>query len=217
MPPINPISNKLREGTRDLHLAAERSLFMQAFFRGQVSREIYCHMLARLQQVYALIEKYQTQNANHPILGKMYFPELFRVEAMQQDLAFFKHTADHNRDMTAATQNYADRIEWLASHWPTGIIAHQYTRYLGDLSGGQMIKKVVKRAYHLENEDGVAFYNFSGVPDIPAFKERYRIAIDALPMDEDEKHRLVDEANLSFRCNIALFNELEHELKAATL
>lgn len=215
MSPLNPISNKLREDTRDLHLVAERSSFMQAFFRGQVSREVYCHMLARLQQVYALIEKYQTENADHPVLGKMYFPELFRVEAMQQDLAFFKHMADNK--MTEATKNYADRIEWLAAHWPVGIIAHQYTRYLGDLSGGQMIKKVVKRAYNLENENGVSFYNFSDVPDIPAFKERYRIAIDSLPMDEDEKQRLVDEANLSFRYNIALFNELEHEAKATTL
>ena len=217
MSSINPISNKLREDTRDLHLVAERSPFMQAFFRGQVSREVYCQMLARLQQVYALIEKYQTQNADHPILGKMYFPELFRVEAMQQDLAFFKHMADNKSEMTEATKNYADRIEWLATHWPVGIIAHQYTRYLGDLSGGQMIKKVVKRAYNLENENGVSFYNFSGVPDIPVFKERYRTAIDSLPMDEDEKQRLVDEANLSFRYNIALFHELEHEVKAATL
>lgn len=214
MTSTNPISTQLREDTRDLHLAAERSPFMQSFFRGQVGRETYCHMLARLQQVYALIEKYQTQHADHPVLGKMYFPELFRVAAMQQDLAFFNHAPADNNDMTPATRNYADRIEWLANNWPAGIIAHQYTRYLGDLSGGQMIKKVVKRAYALEDERGVAFYNFDAVPDIPAFKDRYRQAIDNLPIDDTEKQRLVDEANLSFRFNIALFNELDTETKA---
>ena len=115
---------------------------------------------------------------------------------------------------TAAVRDYVARLDWLAAHWPTGLAAHQYTRYLGDLSGGQMIKRVVQKAFATTGSDGAAFYEFPEIADIAAFKARYREGLDAMPLAEGEAARLVEEANRAFDLNVGLFCELD-ALRAA--
>ncbi len=63
-------------------------------------------------------------------------------------------------------QDYVDRLAYLgrpeASHDDViALTAHAYVRYLGDLSGGQIIRRRIIKAYDLyEDGEGLAFYNF---------------------------------------------------------
>jgi len=92
-----------------------------------------------------------------------------------------------------------------------------YTRYLGDLSGGQMMKRRIREAYtrHSEKADdktgvaGVEFYEFPLVSDRNAFKNRYRDTLDSLPLSAEEKEQVVLEANRAFRYNSNVFKEFE--------
>jgi heme oxygenase len=205
-----PLSLQLREGTKDAHLRAERSPFMLAFFRGQVSREGYPELLARLLPVYEALERDPAALAGHPALSRIHHPELFRTAALRQDLAYYCGPDWSARvRATPAVQAYVGRLAWLADHWPVGLAAHHYTRYLGDLSGGQMIARVVRKAFANDTSEGVAFYEFPGIPDIPAFKARYREGLDAMPLAEGEAARLVEEANRAFDLNVGLFSELD--------
>lgn len=208
------LSLQLREGTKNAHTRAERSSFMQSFFRGQVPRDGYRELLARLLPVYQAIENAQQQLKDDPALKHLYFPQLFRIETLQRDLAFY-YGSDWQAQIkdTPAVKAYVGRIAWLAENWPAGIAAHHYTRYLGDLSGGQMIKRMVQKSFGLGGNDGVAFYEFPEITDIPAFKDSYRAGMDALPLGEGEAQRMVDEANRAFELNIDLFSELD-ELKS---
>ena len=75
-----------------------------------------------------------------------------------------------------ATAAYADRIREIAAEgWLPGIIAHHYTRYLGDLSGGQMIAKRVKKQFGFERA-GIAFYDFTELGDLGEFKKGDMVA-----------------------------------------
>lgn len=210
------LSLQLREGTKGSHTRAERSPFMQSFFRGQVPRDGYRELLARLLPVYEAIEGAQQKLADHPALKNLNFPQLRRVETIKQDLEFYygPDWAAHVK-ATPAVKEYVGRIEWLAENWPTGIAAHHYTRYLGDLSGGQMIKRMVQKSFGLEGNDGVVFYEFPEITDIPAFKDGYRAGMDAMPLTEGEAQKLVDEANRAFDLNVGLFCELDELRKAA--
>ncbi len=210
------LSLQLREGTKGSHTRAERSPFMQSFFRGQVPRDGYRELLARLLPVYEAIEGAQQKLADHPALKNLNFPQLYRVETIKQDLEFYFGPAwqAHVKD-TPAVKEYVGRIAWLAENWPTGIAAHHYTRYLGDLSGGQMIKRMVQKSFGLEGNDGVVFYEFPEITDIPAFKDGYRAGMDAMPLTEGEAQKLVDEANRAFDLNVGLFCELDELRKAA--
>ena len=81
---------------------------------------------------------------------------------------------------------------------------------MGDLSGGQILKKMAVKAYELpENGDGVRFYEFENIPDIVEFKNAYRTNLDSLEVDRETADELVEEAKVAFSLNINLFKELD--------
>ena len=88
------------------------------------------------------------------------------------------------------------------------LLAHQYTRYMGDLSGGQVIKRILMKALNLSDDGGLKFYEFEHVRNKKAFKDKYRSSLDALQLDKDTADRLVEESIKSFELNIELFDEL---------
>jgi heme oxygenase len=80
---------------------------------------------------------------------------------------------------------------------------------MGDLSGGQILKNIAKKAMKLEGSNGTAFYDFDGIKNHGAFKKSYREALDTLPVDESTANRIVDEANHAFHLNMKMFDELK--------
>lgn len=88
------------------------------------------------------------------------------------------------------------------------LVAHAYTRYMGDLSGGQVLKKVAQRALKLPSTgEGVYFYQFDGIHSAKAFKQLYRSRMNELELDMATKDRLVAEAVLAFQFNMEVRNE----------
>jgi heme oxygenase len=83
---------------------------------------------------------------------------------------------------------------------------------MGDLSGGQMLQKVAQSVLKLSGYEGTSFYNFEQIPDKKAFKDKYRQALDALPINETTADRIVAEANHAFRLNMQVAKELEETL-----
>ena len=85
-----------------------------------------------------------------------------------------------------------------------------FFRYLGDLSGGQILKTMAVKSYELpENGDGVRFYEFKNIPDLVEFKNAYRTKLDSLEVDRETADNLVEEAKVAFSLNIGLFKELD--------
>jgi len=85
--------------------------------------------------------------------------------------------------------------------WPGGFVAHHYTRYLGDLSGGQHVAGVVRRVLAMDDSSGTSFHTFADIPDAGAFKAEYRRRLDEAPWDEDERDRVVDEIRIAYHHN----------------
>ena len=113
---------------------------------------------------------------------------------------------------------YSDRLQTLSETEPVLLIAHAYTRYMGDLSGGQSLKNVIRSALSLPLGQGTEFYAFDQIPTPEArraFKERYRQTLDALPIDTATIERIVAEANYAFTLNRDVVHELEADVKAA--
>jgi heme oxygenase len=87
-------------------------------------------------------------------------------------------------------------------------LAHHYTRYLGDLSGGQAIASLVARHYGA-TPDQLGFYRFEVAADgATRYKRRYREAMNALALTSDEIDVLIAEVRESFRLNSAIFEAL---------
>lgn len=210
------LATQLREGTKKSHTMAENVGFIKCFLKGTVEKTSYRKLAGNLYFVYSAMEEEMERHRNHPILSKLYFPELNRKQSLEQDLYFY-HGANWKEEVqpSEATKAYVARIREISNSEPELLIAHLYTRYLGDLSGGQILKGIAQNAMNLQDGQGTQFYEFNDIPDEKAFKVNYRQQMDSVDIDQDTATRIVDEANDAFGMNMKMFNELEGNLVKA--
>ena len=196
----------LREGTSAAHRDAERGSFVHDLMRGQLPRSTYLDYLRGLQAVYAALESGLQRHQAHPILAPWLRPELLRSPAIARDLA---HLGAPASPPIAAARAYADHLHALADHDPILLVGHVYTRYLGDLSGGQLLRRGAARVLELApGAPGLEFYDFPEIPDLDAYKRELRGTLDALPLRPDQAAAIVCEASRAFADTTALFNAL---------
>ena len=207
------LATQLREGTSKSHTMAENVNFIKSFLGGVIDKTSYTEMLSKLYFVYEAIENAMEQNKEHEYIKPIYFPELNRTESLKEDLIF--HYGEdwlENVTLSKATLDYVNRIKTVSKEKPELLVAHAYTRYLGDLSGGQILKKIAQRSMGLEGSKGLAFYEFKEVSDEAQFKLNYKAALDSLPIKENEASQIIAEANTAFTLNMNIFSELEFNL-----
>lgn len=207
------LATQLREGTSKSHTMAENVNFIKSFLGGVIDKGSYTEMLSKLYFVYEAIENAMEKNKEHEYIKPIYFPELNRTESLKEDLIF--HYGEdwlENVTLSKATLDYVNRINAISKEKPELLVAHAYTRYLGDLSGGQILKKIAQRSMGLEGNKGLAFYEFNEVSDEAQFKLNYKAALDSLPIKENEASQIIAEANTAFTLNMNIFSELEFNL-----
>jgi heme oxygenase (biliverdin-producing, ferredoxin) len=194
---------QLREGTKKAHTMAENTGFVTCFLKGVVDKVSYRKLVADLFFVYSAMEEEIGKLSAHPVVGPISFSQLNRRPSLEQDLAFY-FGADWRSQIkaTPGAKAYVARI-------------HQYTRYIGDLSGGQILKSIAQKAMSLGQHDGLRFYEFDTIEDEKSFKTNYRAVLDNLPIDQPTADCIVVEANEAFNCNMVMFQELEGNLIAA--
>ncbi|XP_057182125.1 heme oxygenase 2a [Triplophysa rosa] len=206
------LSEVLAAGTKESHDRAENSPFVKDFLRGRIKRELFKLGTVALYYVYSAIEEEIEKNKDHPMFAPLYFPsELHRQDALAIDLEYlYGEDWESKISCSAASQPYVDRIHEVGREDPVLLVAHTWTRYMGDLSGGQILKKVAQRALKLPSTgEGSKFYHFEGIHNPTAFKRLYRSRMNELEVDAETKQRLLDEANLAFKLNLDVFTELQ--------
>lgn len=206
------LATMLREGTKKSHTMAENVGFVKCFLRGVVEKNSYRKLVTNLYFVYCAMEEEMKRLKDHPVVGKIYFEDLNREESLEKDLQYY-YGPNWKKEISIspAGQAYVDRIHEVANTEPELLAAHSYTRYLGDLSGGQILKKIAQKAMNL-GEKGTAFYEFENIDDEKEFKNKYRQALNDLPVDLETANKIVDEANDAFGMNMKLFQDLEGNL-----
>ncbi|GAA2974943.1 biliverdin-producing heme oxygenase [Actinokineospora diospyrosa] len=199
---------RLRTGTRAEHERAERSAFVEALLGGALGREAYAGLLAQSYLFYGVLEDATESWRGDPVVGGFVIDGLARRAALEQDLAYLigAHWRDEVRALPA-TQSYVDRLTEVCFTDRGAFVAHHYTRYLGDLSGGQVIRRRMQETYGLA-DDGVRFYVFDQVAKPKPFRDHYRGLLDGAPWRAGEREALVQEANVAFRLNRAVFDDL---------
>ena len=202
-------SKELKEGTKKSHSAAENTAFVKSFLRGVISKESYRTLVSDLYFVYVALEEEIRIFKNDPVLGALYLPELERVVALEIDLRYYYGPIWRSIvKPSEACQRYVDRIHEVAKTEPELLIGHHYTRYLGDLSGGQILKGIAQKALNLKDE-GLSFYEFGKIDDAKIYKTKYRSILDELPLTESQQNSIITEANYAFRLNMYMFDTLE--------
>ncbi|MBW4592714.1 MAG: heme oxygenase (biliverdin-producing) [Brasilonema angustatum HA4187-MV1] len=207
------LAQKLRCGTQQAHAAIENVGFMKCFVKGVVNRDCFAKFLGNLYYIYSELEAALEHYKDHSLISAVYFKELNRKAHLEKDLEFY-YGQDWRGKIapSKAAQTYISRIHELSAKEPALLIGHAYTRYMGDLSGGQMLQKVAQSVLKLSGYEGTSFYNFDQIPDKKAFKDKYRQTLDELPIDDATADRIVAEANNAFHLNMQMVQELEQTL-----
>ena len=196
----------LKAETGALHSLTERSGAMADLLRGRLSLHDYCVMLRNLQPIYAVLEAGLDEHAED---ARLWRPELRRLHALEQDLDQL-HAGDWRSELIVAPTAglYVTRLTALIHKEPLLLLAHAYVRYLGDLSGGQMLSGLIRRQYGRDCHTGTAFYAFGEPSHVDALKRDFRDGLDALTLMPTQRAAFVEEAREAFRLHQRLFEEL---------
>jgi heme oxygenase len=200
----------LRDATLDVHRQAEDEPFIASLMVGRRSAADFARLTAQLRPVYAALEPAVAAMRSRGLLAELFDPRLDRLPAIDHDLA----TLASGTDAPAAgplssTRAYTDRIRRVAGSEPR-LLAHHYVRYLGDLSGGQIIATLMRKHYGVA-DDALTFYAFDGLASKGGFKTTYRRLLDELLADPAFYAEMLDETRRAYEANRRIFAELGSE------
>ncbi|KAF8511919.1 heme oxygenase 1 [Gautieria morchelliformis] len=226
------VTTLLREGTASSHDQASNTDAAGWLTRGELDKDEYVRFLIILWHVYSNLEESLERHAAHPTLAPTYNPTLlFRTQALSSDIAHLlstpestwsEHPIAHSISSAppAPLAQYLERIRVVGSSPdPSALLAHAYVRYLGDLSGGQIIRRHISKAYDLDTASGLGtqFYEFqklggggvAGIGDMRHIKQWYRDGMNkGVGDNQHRKAILLSEARLAYQLNTALLGTL---------
>ncbi|MFJ1645394.1 heme oxygenase (biliverdin-producing) [Streptomyces sp. NPDC088258] len=208
-----PFSTLIRTASHEQHTVANNSTFMSDLLGGRLGVDAYTRYTEQLWFVYRALEEGTETLRLDPVAGPFIQPELARTPQLERDLAHLRG-ADWRVGIEplASTAAYAARVQECVRTWPGGFVAHHYTRYLGDLSGGQVLRDRAEKTWGFERKgDGVRFYVFEEIGNPAAYKRRYRELLDTVAADDLEKQRIIDECKRAFDFNVAVLCELSDQ------
>jgi heme oxygenase len=207
---------RLRERTRDLHREAERSGILRELLHGRASRAGYALLLRNLHPVYTVMEMSIMLHAGDPGVRRIALHDLRRRDALASDLRRLSGEGwETTLPLLPAAGMYVMQVATRAPRLPGTLIAHAYVRYLGDLSGGQVLKRLLMKTPGLEPE-ALSFYEFGDDVDIEQRTASYLAAIEAAGQDVASRiDEIVEEAAEAFRRNIALSEAVFEAVQAA--
>lgn len=212
------LSTLLRASTSEIHKEAEQRPFMRAFFAGRLPRDAYIGWLARQWHLYRTLEAgLGTVPQTIPAYG-LVPTVLYRTERIEADLDYLTGSDWRHQDhLSQATRAYVDRIE-LSLAFPAGLVAHAWLRYMGNVGGRDVLRRLVAGSIGAADGDdrGLAFTDYSAIGEVRPFFAEFHNKLDALPLSDRDKARAVAEADAGFRLNIVLTDELADDFQLSS-
>jgi heme oxygenase len=193
----------VKSATARLHEQAESSPFISLLMSGRLNVRSYARYVQALQPVYQVLEE-TMRGLEDPIVGVFDHRGLDRSDRMIADLSTFGLPAFSRG--SSATNNYCAAILASAAE-PHRILAHHYTRYLGDMAGGQAISRLMQRHYNIDPRS-LTFYDFAALGDTHHYRKQYKNLLDLLAWSPTEQAEYIAESQLAYQLNIELFDEL---------
>lgn len=200
-----PLSAALHDSTMDAHERAETATFITRLMGGEGSAEGLVALLRQSLPVYEALESACRDVGPDPRISPILDARLDRAAALRADLERHRDAGRTFDVIVPAVEDYVAELRACSGN-AAALIGHHYVRYLGDLSGGQIIRTMVRRHYGLE--DGLSFYEFD-IAKPKVYKDNYRNALNTLPLSDDDRQVALDAAARAFDLNHRIFLDLE--------
>ena len=222
MPHSNQASSlaaRVKELTQEDHRSAESASFITELMNGNLSTREYAMLVSQYHFIYqaldAAVEHFRDSSPLRQVV-QLFDPKLDRRTAILEDLQTLLPESGLHPDPVElkSTATYAQRIRNVAGD-PARLAAHHYLRYLGDLSGGLAIARLMQRHYRVHDHQ-LNMYTFKTISKPKLYKDAYREKLNSLDFTIEQQDAFVDEAACGFRYNKAIFEELGTFCKSLT-
>lgn len=176
----------LKDLTWEKHKAAEKTPFMQKLLKKEVDINGYYEYLLQLRNMYFILER--TADERGLFTG---MEAIKRCQKLNEDIIELedKFSCFGGFRLLSSVDQYREHIKSIQDD-DEKLMAHIYVRYMGDMSGGQIIKKMVFGS--------CKFYEFDESPNILRKK-----------LSEKLNENMAEEANIGFDFMIRFLDELE--------
>jgi len=124
----------IKDLTLEQHENVEKQEFVQTLMSGQINPDLYATYLFNLLQCYATLEKYAFANG----LFRQ-TPGLDRAQKIDHDFRSLWNKPEKPY-ITDSTLRYMYHLDSIKND-PEKLYAHIYVRHMGDLYGGQMLRR----------------------------------------------------------------------------
>ncbi|TIC24103.1 hypothetical protein E3Q10_04171 [Wallemia mellicola] len=222
-----PASKLLKSGTQIAHDLVAQSPTAVRLLSAQMPFSTFVKYTIWLHELYDTLEIAIQKNSSDPHLSPLSrLDVLARAPALKSDLTnllsastkeFQSEKGEQNwrehpfaeavlKQLPPSLQTYRERI---ASADGLQLASHAYVRYLGDLSGGQIIQRKLGKAYMLEQLDAKQFYDFppldpsqeypANAAEVKNIKNWFRKSLDIIAQSVEEKRLESESSELTKR------------------
>lgn len=203
-------SARLKASTATIHDEVEHTNFMVDLMEGRLDARAYALLLKQYTVIYAALEAKSREFAEDPIFAPFHDVNLFRGERIVRDLQELIGSEeftlnDSDLPITGGAEAYARHLGHIDK--PEQVIAHHYTRYLGDLSGGQAIGALMGRHYDIP-ADALTIWDFTELGKTKPYKDSYRLRLNDIAGTGGNEQIVIDETMTAFELNGELLSEL---------
>jgi heme oxygenase len=187
------------------------------YLKGAIERESYIRLLTDYYFIYTALEDGLQYNRDNKAVIDIDDSALYRTKAISKDLKYFLGEDWYDIITPSPSASvYVDRINFISRNNPELLVAHHYTRYLGDLSGGQILKNITKTALKLP-EKALNFYIFTRISNPAEYKVGYRDRLDRLPLTQNDEDVFIRECNRSFKMSSDVMSEMSQSNLVTTI
>jgi heme oxygenase len=202
------LAQRMRERTASLHRQAERSGIVCALLSGNATVAEYALYLRNLVPAYQAMELALRRHRARTGFAYLAQRSLHRAELIVTDLDDLAGSCwGAALPLLPAGERYAAALTQAGGGSGELLIAHAYTRYLGDLSGGQILRGRLLRHFGPDFR-ATAFTEFPAITAIGDFVAGFRSALNEAGEAVTDPDLIVEEAAVAFQMNIRLSEDV---------
>jgi heme oxygenase len=217
-------TERLRHAVKEVHDQSDRLVNLKLSLV-LTSKPLYTEAISLFWPIYAELEALLEDHKDHEHLKQFYhmLEILRRAPRFEKDMKSLLGSEDlanqlKQRRCTEGAQKkaysppelqaYIDQLRLLSNDNPVALLAYVYAMYSAILSGGAMIRPMVKRAYGLKTDEGVQMFMIAHDDEFPnsksVQKKMKQILNEDMQLSEDDKQLILTESPKVFARNNAL-------------
>lgn len=201
----------IKNNTKALHLASEKSGFIKRLLEGKASKEGYVEYIFNLHAMYEAIESSLDSHINDEGIKNFATKELYRAELIKKDLEILAGDKLSEMKLLLSTEACVARIHQVNKEHPELISTYAYIRFIADLFGGRIFPGVLTKSYDIPTT-ALNYYSQPDIGNIGEYVMEYHKNFEKLNLSEEMQKLFAIEISNIYIYNIAISNELDAKL-----